>query len=83
MGFKTRFIVEQLQMAMLSDSFSNAHALTNPAVSDPDSVSNHFSTITYAKGASILRMTEHLLGGDTYEKGLREYLKKRYVLITF
>ncbi|CAH1647273.1 unnamed protein product [Spodoptera littoralis] len=77
MGYDTRFIVEQLQVAMLSDSSASAHALTNPDVSDPDSVRDHFSTITYAKGASILRMTQHLLGEDIYQKGLQAYLKDR------
>ncbi|KAH9643222.1 hypothetical protein HF086_012884 [Spodoptera exigua] len=49
MGFPTRFIVEQLQVSLLSDSFASAHPLTNPDVSDKDSVRAHFSTITYAK----------------------------------
>ncbi|CAH0703043.1 unnamed protein product [Spodoptera exigua] len=77
MGFPTRFIVEQLQVSLLSDSFASAHPLTNPDVSDKDSVRAHFSTITYAKGASILRMTQHLLGEETYQKGLQAYLKDR------
>ncbi|CAH1647274.1 unnamed protein product [Spodoptera littoralis] len=77
MGYGTRFIVEQLQVAMLSDSFASAHALTNPDVSDPDSVRDHFSTITFAKGASILRMTQHLLGENIYQRGLQAYLKDR------
>lgn len=77
MGFDIRFVVEQVHQAMLSDSVDSAHAMTNPAVNDPTSVSNHFSVITYARGASILRMTQHLLGNDTYTKGLRRYLKDR------
>lgn len=76
MGFDVRFIVEQLQSVMLSDSLDTAHALTND-VWDPVTVSAHFSTITYAKGASILRMTEHLLGSSTYLAGLRSYLNER------
>uniref|UniRef100_A0A2A4IXQ9 ERAP1-like C-terminal domain-containing protein n=1 Tax=Heliothis virescens TaxID=7102 RepID=A0A2A4IXQ9_HELVI len=34
-----------------------------------------FSTVTYNKGASIIRMTEHLLGFDVHRTGLRNYLK--------
>ncbi|KOB73138.1 Aminopeptidase N3 [Operophtera brumata] len=77
LGFETRFIVEQLQVAMISDSVDTAHALTNPSVSDPVSVSAHFSTITYARGAAVLRMTQHLLGDATFQKALRNYLKDR------
>ncbi|OWR41735.1 aminopeptidase N precursor [Danaus plexippus plexippus] len=77
LGFDIRFIVEQLQTAMISDSIDSAHALINPDVNDPTSVSNHFSTITYARGASILRMTQHFLGESTYLKGLRKYLRAR------
>ncbi|XP_041970736.1 uncharacterized protein LOC121727124 [Aricia agestis] len=77
LGYDTRFIVEQVHTAMLSDSVDSAHALTNPNVNDPTSVTNHFSTITYARGASVLRMTQYLLGVDTYVKGLRKYLQYR------
>ncbi|CAH2105877.1 unnamed protein product [Euphydryas editha] len=77
LGYDIRFIVEQLQTSMLSDSVDSAHALTNPAVNSPSSVSAHFSTITYARGASVLRMTQHLLGEETFVKGLRKYLNNR------
>lgn len=71
--------MEQLQVAMFSDSLDTAHPLTDPTVSDASSVSAHFSTITYARGAAVIRMTEHLLGEDTYRNGLRIYLRERYV----
>lgn len=62
---------------MISDSIDSAHPMTDPSVTDPVSVSNHFSTITYARGASVVRMTQFLLGVDTFVKGLRAYLKER------
>nr|WHB18094.1 membrane alanyl aminopeptidase-like protein [Dioryctria abietella] len=77
LGYATRFIVEQLQVAMFSDSVDTAHPLTDPSVNDPVAVSAHFSTITYARGAAVLRMTQHLLGEDTYNNGLRLYLSER------
>ncbi|CAG5041325.1 unnamed protein product, partial [Parnassius apollo] len=77
LGYDIRFIVEQLQTVMIADSIDSAHALTNPAVNDPSSVSAHFSTITYARGASVIRMTQHLLGDSTFVKGLRRYLNER------
>ncbi|XP_059049701.1 membrane alanyl aminopeptidase-like [Achroia grisella] len=78
LGYDTRFIVEQLHQALFSDSDDNtAHPLTNPTVNSPSSVSSHFSTITYAKGACILRMTRHLMGEEPFRDGLRLYLKRR------
>lgn len=77
LGFDIRFIDEQIHVAMFADSIDSAHALTNPNVNSPTTVSNHFSTITYARGASVLRMTQYLLGKDTYDKGLRFYLDER------
>ncbi|KAJ8733131.1 hypothetical protein PYW08_001429 [Mythimna loreyi] len=74
-GFDTRFIVEQVQVSLLSDSIPSAHPLTDTSVSSPTTVSNHFSQITYGKGAAVLRMTQYLLGKDVYEAGLRKYLK--------
>ncbi|XP_014370421.2 membrane alanyl aminopeptidase-like [Papilio machaon] len=77
LGYDIRFIVEQLQTVMISDSIDTAHALTDPDVNSPSRVSAHFSSITYARGASIIRMTQHLLGNDTFVKGLRYYLSAR------
>ncbi|KAJ2952360.1 hypothetical protein O0L34_g4645 [Tuta absoluta] len=77
MKYEKRFITEQLHVSMLQDSLDSAHPLTDRRVENPTAVSAHFSTITYAKGASVLRMTQHLLGEDTYLKALRAYLKDR------
>lgn len=76
MGFDTRFITEQVHTSMLSDSANSPHALTNPGVGSPASVSAMFSTLTYNKGAAIIRMTEHLLGFDVHLQGLRNYLSQ-------
>ncbi|CAG4917333.1 unnamed protein product [Colias eurytheme] len=74
MGFDTRFVVEQVHTAMLADSQNNPHALYHPHVGDPDEVWAMFSTISYNKGACIIRMTEHLLGFEVHRQGLRNYL---------
>nr|QUJ23886.1 aminopeptidase N [Telchin licus licus] len=74
MGLATRFINEQVHTSLLSDSAANAHPLTNTGVGSPASVSAMFSTITYNKGASVIRMTEHLLGFEVHRRGLINYL---------
>ena len=83
MGYNIRFIVEQVHQALLSDSVDSAHALTNPNVNDPATVSSHFSVITYARGASIIRMTQHLLGDSAFVNGLRRYLSARYSIFGY
>lgn len=77
LGYEIRFVVEQVQVALFADSIDSVNALTNPSVFNPASVKNQFSAITYAKGASVLRMTQYLLGKATFEKGLRTYLQNR------
>ncbi|KAJ2952359.1 hypothetical protein O0L34_g4644 [Tuta absoluta] len=76
MGFKTRFIVEQLHTSLLTDSANNPQPLTNPGVGSPNAVSAMFSTLSYNKGAIVIRMTEHLLGFEVQRLGLQNYLRK-------
>ncbi|KAL0882633.1 hypothetical protein ABMA27_001068 [Loxostege sticticalis] len=77
LGLGVRFINEQVHAALLSDSSNNPQPLTNPGVASPSAVSNMFSTISYNKGAAIIRQTEHLLGFDVHRQGLRNYLVNR------
>lgn len=79
MGLETRFITEQIHTSLLSDSANNPQPLTNPGVGSPSSVSSMFSTISYNKGAAVIRMTEHLLGFEVHRQGLENYLVNRYV----
>nr|QBI71857.1 aminopeptidase N3a [Plutella xylostella] len=74
MGFETRFITEQVHTALLADAANNPHPLTNPGVGSPAQVSGMFSTLSYNKGASLIRMTEHLLGYNVHREGLRKYI---------
>ncbi|CAH0693407.1 unnamed protein product [Chilo suppressalis] len=77
LGLGSRFIPEQVHTALLSDSSDNPHPLTNPGVGSTSAVSAMFSTISYNKGAAIIRMTEHLMGSDNHRHGLRKYLRNR------
>lgn len=81
MKFDTRFIVEQVHTALLADSADNAHPLTNPGVGSPREVSNMFNTLSYNKGASIIRQTELFLGPDVHREGLRNYLQYKYAVL--
>ncbi|KAL4706781.1 hypothetical protein ACJJTC_018162 [Scirpophaga incertulas] len=77
MGYATRFLSTAVQLGLLQDSFSDPQPLTNPDVDTPDSISDMFSAISYYKGASLIRMTDHLIGSETHKLGLRRYLNAR------
>lgn len=79
-GLEQQFVVEQLQAVFAVDSLESSHALSRE-VNSPDEIAERFGSISYNKGASIIRMFEHTLGRDTFIAALRKYLKTKYVII--
>ncbi|XP_059049702.1 membrane alanyl aminopeptidase-like [Achroia grisella] len=77
LGFDQRFINEQVHATLLADSVESAHPLTASGIGSPTQARSMFTTITYGKGATIIRMTEHLLGFDVHTQGLKYYLDSR------
>ena len=51
------------------------HDLTQYNVKDLE-INEIFDRISYAKGASIIRMMDHFLTEKTFKKGLSNYLNK-------
>lgn len=70
---ESQFVVAQLQSIFASDSLNSIEAMTSPA-SSPSEVSNKFSSISYAKGASVIRMMIYFMGEENYKTGIRQYL---------
>ncbi|KAL4706772.1 hypothetical protein ACJJTC_018153 [Scirpophaga incertulas] len=77
MAYATRFIDEQVQVGLHYDSFDNPTPLSNTDVGSPSEIDAMFSTLSYSKGGSIIKMTEHLMGYENHKLGLRKYLKAR------
>lgn len=71
-----QFVVEQLQSAFGADSLDNSLPLSYD-VNSPEEIADRFGTISYNKGASVIRMVEHTLGHNTFIAGLRKYLKDK------
>jgi aminopeptidase N len=69
-----QFVTAQLHTAMAVDNVLTSSPLTNKNVNSPAEIDEHFGTITYNKGGSILRMIEHFIGRKTLQKGLKYYL---------
>ncbi|CAH1252312.1 ERAP1 [Branchiostoma lanceolatum] len=70
-----QFVATDLQTALYADALSNSHPIS-VTVHRPEEVEEIFDSISYDKGASILRMLESFLGRETFLKGLTSYLKK-------
>jgi aminopeptidase 2 len=69
------FVGESFQQALKLDELESSHPINNDVkrVKDIDGV---FDTITYLKGASLLRMLGEWLGEDDFRTGVRTYLKQ-------
>lgn len=47
-------------------------------VSSPNQITEIFDSITYSKGASIIRMLENLVGPEIFRQATTNYLNKFY-----
>ncbi|RXG56649.1 Aminopeptidase N, partial [Armadillidium vulgare] len=65
---------ESMYEALKADSLLSSHPI-NVEVNNPDRISEIFDSISYNKGASIIRMMYHFLSEEVYKRGMRNYLK--------
>ena len=56
------------------DSLRATHPIHTP-VQTPAEIDALFDTITYQKGAAVVRMIEHYVGADAFRDGVNAYLK--------
>lgn len=71
-----QFIVDSMQTVFPVDSVENSLPLNYDA-NTSDELHARFGSITYTKGASVIRMFSHILGNDKFIFGLRNYLKQK------
>ncbi|XP_066270940.1 aminopeptidase N-like [Branchiostoma lanceolatum] len=69
-----QFLEADLHPVFALDSLSSSHPISLP-VNHPDEISQIFDTISYSKGASIIRMMSSFLG-SSYTKGIKSYLER-------
>jgi puromycin-sensitive aminopeptidase len=60
--------------ALLIDALHSTRAIEFP-VARPDEAEAMFDVLTYAKGASVLRMIEQYVGAGRFRDGVRRYLR--------
>ena len=56
-----------------SDSLQSSHPISVP-VNHPDEINEIFDSISYGKGASVIRMMANFLGLETFNGGITNYL---------
>ncbi|KAL5020570.1 hypothetical protein ScPMuIL_003462 [Solemya velum] len=70
-----QFNTDVLTVALKDDSLMTSHPIYMP-VSSPDHIGQAFDSISYEKGACVVKMMINFLGEDTFKYGLKLYLEK-------
>ncbi|XP_050667555.1 membrane alanyl aminopeptidase-like [Leptidea sinapis] len=71
-----RFILARVQSALVGDASASIMPMNWTEVANLTTISGHFGTSSYAKGASVLRMLEHFVTPIVFRNALRYYLKE-------
>ncbi len=71
----TEFVQSVYGLALSLDSMESSHPV-EVVVKSADEINEIFDAISYAKGASIIRMISSHLGMDTFLEGMRLYLSR-------
>ena len=74
-GIMDRFAIREIQRTFPSDSLQSSHPVSIE-VQHPDEIGQIFDSISYGKGASIIRMMANFLGIETFNQGITNYLKE-------
>ncbi|XP_053204112.1 endoplasmic reticulum aminopeptidase 1-like [Panonychus citri] len=70
-----QFVLTTTQEALALDSLQSSHPIMTD-VKDPREIEAIFDTISYKKGAALIRMLKNFLGPDNLRLGLKNYLSK-------
>ncbi|KAJ8721560.1 hypothetical protein PYW07_002335 [Mythimna separata] len=69
------FLTKTLHPVLVIDAKLSSHPIVQ-TVETPDQITAIFDSISYNKGASILRMLEGFIGHENFRMGVSDYLKK-------
>lgn len=70
-----QFLTSDMAAALRLDGLAHSHPI-EVTVHHPDEISEIFDMVSYAKGATVIRMLANYLGEKDFRDGLRHYLKK-------
>lgn len=72
---KDLFVINELHQVFALDALASSHKISIE-VSNPDQINEIFDSISYSKGASIIRSMENFLSSEVFRRGLSSYLNK-------
>lgn len=74
-----QFLLTQVQSIFATDATNKTQPMTTveDLINTPSEISYKFSSITYAKGASIIRMFSNLMGKENFDQAIRDYLREK------
>ena len=72
---EAQFLTSDLHGVMDLDATVNSHPIVQE-VSHPNQITELFDRISYAKGASVLRMLENFMGAEEFRQGIHNFLDK-------
>ncbi|KAF5277379.1 hypothetical protein FQA39_LY06192 [Lamprigera yunnana] len=70
-----QFLVETMHSVLSFDATPASHPIVQTVIT-PDQITEIFDSITYNKGCSVLRMLDHAITQDIFQKGVKNYLLK-------
>lgn len=70
-----QFVPSDMQYVMRLDSLKSTRRISQAIVHEED-IEEAFDSISYSKGAALVRMMESFLTRDVFKKGLRSYLSE-------
>ncbi|XP_021536217.1 aminopeptidase N [Neomonachus schauinslandi] len=75
-NLKDLMVLNDVYRVMAIDALASSHPLSSPAneVNTPAQISEMFDSISYSKGASVLRMLSSFLTENVFKKGVASYL---------
>ncbi|XP_050088228.1 glutamyl aminopeptidase isoform X2 [Anopheles aquasalis] len=74
-GIKEQFIIDDLHSVMTLDATLASHPIV-VSVENPNQITEIFDSITYSKGASVIRMLEDFVTPPVFQQGVTRYLEK-------
>ncbi|XP_058458300.1 aminopeptidase A-like isoform X1 [Malaya genurostris] len=74
-GIMEQFAIDNLHGMLTLDATLGSHPIV-VKVETPNQITEIFDTITYSKGASVIRMLEDFVSEPIFKKGVTAYLKK-------
>ncbi|CAG9823833.1 unnamed protein product [Phaedon cochleariae] len=74
-GMLDQFLTGDLHSVLNLDATLSSHPIVQTVLT-PDQITEIFDTISYNKGASILRMLESTVGEKNFQEGVKNYLDK-------